>query len=104
MEAKNKEENDDVLSILMRLAGLKYVVHGILFKFCLAGMSENDLFGSDANAMKTAGNELKALVSIFNAGVASGNAENAEIRNLRLPLMSLVDFRGGKRESLFLCL
>lgn len=75
--------------------GLKYVVHGILFKFCLAGMSENDLFGSDANAMKTAGNELKALVSIFNAGVGSGNCENAEIRNLRLPLMCLVDFRGA---------
>jgi hypothetical protein len=39
--------------------GLKYVVHGILFKFCLASMSQHDLFGSDANAMKTAGNELK---------------------------------------------
>ncbi len=40
--------------------GLKYVVHGILFKFCLANTSAADLFGgSDANAMKTAGNELK---------------------------------------------
>ena len=74
--------------------GLKYVVHGILFKFCLASMSENDLFGSDANAMKTAGNELKALVSIFNAGVASSTPETSEIRNLRLPLMCIVDFRG----------
>jgi hypothetical protein len=69
--------------------GIKYLAHGILFKVALAD-SPNDLFsGSDANAAKAAGQELKSLVTIFNACQT-----DERLKEVRVPLMCLIDYRG----------
>lgn len=57
------------------------MVHNILFKFAV---DYNELFGNDYSAAKAAGNELRGLISYFNCA----------IKNLNLPLMALVDYRG----------
>jgi predicted signal transduction protein with EAL and GGDEF domain len=63
------------------MGGQKYMVHNILFKFAV---DYNELFGNDYSAAKAAGNELRGLISYFNCA----------IKNLNLPLMALVDYRG----------
>jgi len=63
------------------MGGQKYVVHNILFKFAV---DYNGLFGNDYSAAKVAGNELRGLISYFNCG----------IKDLNVPLMALVDYRG----------
>lgn len=63
------------------MGGQKYVVHNILFKFAV---DYNELFGNDYSAAKAAGNELRGLISYFNCG----------IKELNVPLMALVDYRG----------
>ena len=56
-------------------------VHNLLFKFAV---DSEGILGSDYAAAKVAGNELKGLISYFNSGV----------RELRVPLMALVDYMG----------
>jgi hypothetical protein len=57
------------------------IVHNLLFKFAV---DSEGILGSDYAAAKVAGNELKGLISYFNSGV----------RELRVPLMALVDYMG----------
>jgi hypothetical protein len=61
--------------------GEKYVVHNILFKFAV---DVTGMLGSDYVAAKVAGNELRGLITYFNAGVP----------DLHVPLMALVDYLG----------
>eukprot|EP01133_Synstelium_polycarpum_P015910 gene15910-18908_t len=61
--------------------GDKFIVHGILFKFAI---DKESFYGSDYAASCVAGHELKGLINVFNTG----------IRDVSLPLMALVDYRG----------
>lgn len=63
------------------VGGDKYIVNNILFKFAV---DSHGLYGSDYAASKVAGHELKGLLAYFNLG----------IRDLCLPLMALIDYRG----------
>lgn len=62
--------------------GHKYLVRGILFKFCI---DVHKLYGDDEFASKVAGNELRALVYFQKFAKKVG---------IRSPLMCLIDFRG----------
>eukprot|EP01091_Cochliopodium_minus_P008088 TRINITY_DN1798_c0_g1_i1.p1 TRINITY_DN1798_c0_g1~~TRINITY_DN1798_c0_g1_i1.p1 ORF type:complete len:1165 (-),score=271.99 TRINITY_DN1798_c0_g1_i1:41-3277(-) len=64
------------------MGGLKYCCQGIFFKFALD--TEKGMYKGDQNAMKSAGHELKSLISIT----------NCRIEGIHLPLMALIDYRG----------
>ncbi|EGC35315.1 hypothetical protein DICPUDRAFT_152393 [Dictyostelium purpureum] len=70
--------------------GLKYHCQGILFKFAMDTMLNNDcwMYGGDNArddyAAKAASNELKGLISYYMAGV----------KGLNYPLMALIDYKG----------
>ena len=62
--------------------GVKYVVHGILFKFAI---DTTGVFGGDDEvAEKVAADEMRALQAVY----------NAQVPGLSLPLMVLINFRG----------
>jgi Clustered mitochondria len=61
--------------------GEKFVAAGILFKFAV---DKYGLYGDDAFSAKAAGNELKGLLSYY----------QARVPEIHVPLMTLVDFRG----------
>jgi len=61
--------------------GEKFIIHGVLFKFAV---DSSGLYGGDYGAAKVAGHDLKGWMSYFNAG----------IRDICLPLMALLDYRG----------
>jgi hypothetical protein len=70
--------------------GDKYIAQGILFKFAVDTKISDTLWmyggktSSDENATRVAGNELRGLISYYKCGV----------RNLAVPLMALIDYRG----------
>lgn len=59
--------------------GVKYIHHGIYFKFAT---DWEKIFGGDENAAKAAGHELKSLMRF------------CDCDGLSFPLMTLVDYRG----------
>jgi hypothetical protein len=61
--------------------GQKFIVQGILFKFAI---DTSGLYGGDHHAMKAASHELKGLMNYFHCG----------IKELHVPLMALIDYRG----------
>jgi hypothetical protein len=61
--------------------GLKYFQEGILFKFAL---DSHGLYGGDINAMKSAGHEMKCLVSLF----------KRLDRNYFVPMVGVIDYKG----------
>ncbi|KNC48096.1 uncharacterized protein AMSG_04326, partial [Thecamonas trahens ATCC 50062] len=62
--------------------GVKYVVHGILFKFAIDASGVFN--GNDEVAEKVASDEMRALQAVY----------NAHVPGLQLPLMVLINFRG----------
>jgi hypothetical protein len=50
-----------------RAGGSKYIVDGILFKFCLD--TSDHMYHGDGNAMKAAGNELRGLTHFHNCNI-----------------------------------
>eukprot|EP01125_Pyxidicula_operculata_P011063 TRINITY_DN3612_c0_g1_i6.p1 TRINITY_DN3612_c0_g1~~TRINITY_DN3612_c0_g1_i6.p1 ORF type:complete len:233 (+),score=33.32 TRINITY_DN3612_c0_g1_i6:38-700(+) len=62
--------------------GSKYVKQGILFKFVC---DDKGIYGGDDGAsMKVGGHELKGMIAY----------QQAEVPELHLPLMALIDYRG----------
>eukprot|EP01117_Protostelium_nocturnum_P004713 TRINITY_DN1709_c0_g1_i1.p1 TRINITY_DN1709_c0_g1~~TRINITY_DN1709_c0_g1_i1.p1 ORF type:complete len:1608 (-),score=618.00 TRINITY_DN1709_c0_g1_i1:52-4875(-) len=69
--------------------GQKYIVCGILFKFCI---DQFGLYGGDHNAMKAASHELKGLQQYYYCGIPE----------LRVPLMAFIDYRGWRLQAVSL--
>jgi hypothetical protein len=75
--------------------GEKYIVRGILFKFAvdtLVGPNKIPLYGDDEYAAKAASHDLKGLTAYF----------NADVTGLRVPLMTLIDYRGLRLQAISL--
>jgi hypothetical protein len=62
--------------------GDKYICNNILFKFAING--QKNIYRSDENAMKAAGNELRYLAQLFEINLS----------NLHIPLMCTIDWCG----------
>ncbi|GAM24318.1 hypothetical protein SAMD00019534_074930 [Acytostelium subglobosum LB1] len=77
----NTEKTIPPIDIGGLAGGDKFIVHGILFKFAI---DKENFYGSDYAASCVAGHELKGLINVF----------NSNSRDLSLPLMALVDYRG----------
>eukprot|EP01121_Diplochlamys_sp_Union-15-3_P013069 TRINITY_DN400_c0_g2_i1.p1 TRINITY_DN400_c0_g2~~TRINITY_DN400_c0_g2_i1.p1 ORF type:complete len:533 (+),score=143.20 TRINITY_DN400_c0_g2_i1:106-1599(+) len=76
-----KEKSIKPVSVGGSAGGEKYIVQGILFKFAL---DINGLYGSDENAQKAAGHDLKGLISYFLTSVPG----------LYFPIMALIHYMG----------
>jgi Clustered mitochondria len=70
---------------LGQAGGVKYFSGGIFFKFCSADAYR--IYGSDANALKSANLELVALNALASAGLMLG---------VNLPMTAIVDFAGHR--------
>ena len=78
--------------------GAKYIVNGILFKFCVDSMIDTNkkiyMYGNlnrrDDLAMKSASQELKSLCCFISAQASS---------TLHFPLMSVIDYKGFRMTS-----
>ncbi|PRP79299.1 ABC transporter B family member 11-like [Planoprotostelium fungivorum] len=69
--------------------GEKFIVCGILFKFCV---DFHGLYNGDHNAMKAASHELKGLQQYYYSGIPE----------LRVPLMAYIDYRGWRLQAISL--
>eukprot|EP01117_Protostelium_nocturnum_P018219 TRINITY_DN7584_c0_g1_i1.p1 TRINITY_DN7584_c0_g1~~TRINITY_DN7584_c0_g1_i1.p1 ORF type:complete len:891 (+),score=348.35 TRINITY_DN7584_c0_g1_i1:80-2752(+) len=69
--------------------GQKFIVSGILFKFCI---DSHGIYEGDNNAMKAASHELKGLEQYL----------RTEIDELCVPLMAFIDYRGWRLQAVSL--
>jgi hypothetical protein len=61
--------------------GIKVICQGILFK---VAVDKHGMYGSDANAAKSAGHEFKSTTAFF----------DLQLPDVQLPLMAIIDYRG----------
>jgi len=78
--------------------GEKYIAHGILFKYCVDVWLNKWFYGGNSdepnhgNAIKASGTELRGLNALF----------ECNIRQLCMPLMAMIDFRGFRLAAMSL--
>ena len=78
--------------------GLKYLIHGILFKFAL---NVSGIYSSDAEACTAAGHEIKGMNALQCAVVSTDTskyykATRDELTPLHFPLQIVIDFLGHR--------
>jgi hypothetical protein len=68
------------------------MVKNILFKFVTENL--NDVYGGYDNALKSANQELRSVIAVYNAVTAG--YEESDTMELKFPLMAVLEYNGYK--------
>jgi len=71
--------------------GQKYMVAGMLIKFCI---DHKNIYGSEEQAQKVGNHEIRGANIIFSASQSLAKDSGSENGEIRVPLMVLIDFLG----------